>query len=194
MKQVLWSSAEHQHLLWSQLPRGSTSLDRSGCWIKQLRSQSFESLDTPELCRDKEQPGNRPTEHQHPTTMQHQHSANKREGAYEELAPWEYSPTDQIHGDCCVWMKTHLVVFAVAYWPCHLWCPEWTSDWLHQLQDLLKLCSLRALLLLCPMRERLLWTTWFPKLGQKEPTPRLAPPAPPSSLGRLSISSLGKSL
>lgn len=35
--------------------------------------------------------------------MQHQRSANKREGAYGEVAPPEDAPTAQIRGECSLW-------------------------------------------------------------------------------------------
>lgn len=39
----------------------------------------------------------------HPANVQHQHSANKREGAYGEVAPPEDVPTARIQDECALW-------------------------------------------------------------------------------------------
>lgn len=46
-----------------------------------------------------------PTEHLHPSNMQHQHSGNKREGAYGEVAPPKDSPTARIRGGYSLWSE-----------------------------------------------------------------------------------------
>lgn len=127
--------------------------------------------------------------------MQHQHSANKREGAYGEVALPEDAPTARIWGECslrpenpptrlCLGLPTVPATVARVYLGL---APPITGP-AGALQLGLSASALHGtrappLGLLVSLRRRAHW------LGQQGPCIQARPRAPPFSISRLSLSS-----
>lgn len=125
-----------------------------------------------------------PTEHLHPSNMQHQHSGNKREGAYGEVAPPKDSPTARIRGGCslgsenppsrlCLGLPTVPATVACVY-----------LGLARPITGSVEAGPPRALPLPRTVHERLRWSDWSPYAGEpigwgSKPASRPAPPVPP---------------
>lgn len=126
-----------------------------------------------------------PTEHLHPANMQHQHSGNKREGAYGDVAPPKDSPTARIRGGYSLWPENppSRLCLGLPTVPATVACVYLGLVW--PITGSVEAGRPGGLPLPCTVHERLHWSDWSPYAGEpigwgsKGPASRPAPPAPP---------------